>query len=201
MLTLKVAKPEDMPIDTLAESFRDWFGRDPWLELYRCPVHNDKLNFGSTGRFDTPGVCPECGSELLPYWSDQRTADYFQDASSRPDFQLYLGMDEAGRARVWVWGYAHSEVSQLAKLPGNGSYVDHIGVDPTYSGDDAFKIFWEAHRQCVIRGTEFFVTRTHRKADYVKEAMRYFGYEFYELCESEDDREYWIRPNTEGIPL
>lgn len=200
MLEFRIAKPEDMPIDRLADSFRDWFGRDPWLELYRCPVHNDRLDFGSTGRFESPGACPQCGSQLLPYWTDQRTEDYFRDASSRPGFEFYLGVDEAEQVRVWLWGYAHTEVPQLAKLSGAGVYVDHIGVDPMYAGEDAFRIFWEAHRQSAIDGAEFFVTRTHRKADYVKDAMRYFGYELYELCDAEDDREYWIRPNVEGIP-
>lgn len=200
MLDFRVAKPEDMPLDRLAESFRDWFERYPWLELFRCPVHNDRLDFGSAGRFEVPGVCFQCGSELLPYWTNQRTADYFHDASSRPEFKFYLGVDSAGQARVWVWGYAHTEVPQLAKLPGSGVYVDHIGVDPTYTGDDTFEIFWEAHRQCVIKGAEFFVTRTHRKADYVKDAMQYFGYEFYELCDTEVDREYWIRLGADGIP-
>lgn len=200
MLQFKIAQPEDMPLDRLADSFRDWFMRDPWLENYRCPQCNDPCDFGATGRYaDDIGSCPVCGTDLVPYWTDQRVADYFGDASSRPNFHLYLGLDQSDQARVWVWGYAHREVSQLAGLPGNGIYVDHIGVDPTYAGDDAFEIFWQAHRECKLQGAEFFVTRTHRKAHYVKEAMSYFGYEFFEYCESENDREYWIRPDTHGL--
>ena len=201
MLAFVVASPADMPLDRLAESFRDWFERYPWLENYRCPSCNDPADFGSHGRYsDDLGKCPECGAHLVRYWSDVRVADYFRDASERPDFRFYLGRDETGQARVWVWGYAHTEVPQLAKLAGKGIYVDHIGVDPTYSGADAFDIFWEAHHQCALRGAEFFVTRTHRKADYVKEAMSFFGYDFFELCEAEEDREYWLRPNADGIP-
>lgn len=192
MLTIEPMVVSEMPIEVLTTSFREFYERDPWNEYLRCPVCNPFDDFGSPGRYEdkTLDRCLVCGSNLEPYWSEDRVRHYFVDATGKPGFVGVVGKSESGEIVAWTWGYHISEISELSDLEQNGIYVDIIGVLPEYR-DDSLSVFIEGHAIGIERGYKYFVTRTHVKAEYVHRAMTAAGYSYLRGSTVEQDREYW----------
>ncbi len=195
MLKIEPIESAEMPLQLLAESFQAFYERSPWNEYLRCPNCSPQGDFGAAGRYDDPGLthCPVCSTQLEQYWSDERVKEYFEMAVNKPYFGGVFGKNSEDEVVAWVWGYAVSSVDELSELPegDNAAYVDVIGVLPDYR-DNTVQVFVEGHALAQqIYGYRYFVTRTHRDAEYVQKAMSMFGYKF--LCESVDpEKEFWI---------
>lgn len=195
-LLIEEMKIAEMPMATLAASFREFYHRDPWLEVKRCPACNPPDDFGPTGRYgdDKLERCPVCQTPLEEYWSDDRVASYFCAATERKNFIGVVGRNHDGEIVAWTWGYAVEEIPELEFLPTNGCYVDVVGVQPDYR-DNSMQIFFEGHALGYDRGFRYFVTRTHVRADYVKRAMSLAGYKYLSRSIQNPDREYWMLGN------
>ncbi len=190
--TFERVDPRELPFDLVSASFRDWFHREPWLEVARCPSCSPQGDFGSAGRFTDfgNGVCPACGSELQEYWTDQRVAQYFLDSMDNEGLGLYV-MKEAGDIVAWAWVYSISCVPELADLGPNGTYVDTFGF--VVNGQAPFMdLFGWGHLEEQKRGAEYFVYRTHVDAEYIRQVTEGFGYRFLRRSTVEVDREYHI---------
>jgi hypothetical protein len=200
-LKIEPIQAAEMPMQLLGESFRDFYERDPWNEYLRCPKCSPPGDFGAAGRYEDPQLerCPVCSTPLEQYWSDARVEEYFHAAASKPNFGGVFGKNSEGEVVAWVWGYAVSAVDELADLPkgDDAAYIDVIGVLPDYRNHSA-QVIVEGQALCgEVYGYEYFVTRTHRRADYVRKAIGLFGYKF--LRESIDpEKEYWIHDH-DGI--
>ncbi|HUC86822.1 MAG TPA: hypothetical protein VMR75_00650 [Candidatus Saccharimonadales bacterium] len=186
----------EMPLTLMAQSFREWFEREPWREVWRCPTCSPPDDYGAAGRYanldsTTFGVCLICGTPLEPYWSEERSIRYFELLTQKPGFAGYVGKNEDGNIVAWALIYDCRAVEELQDLPEHGCYVDTFGFIPPYGGH-MFELFEWGHQQVQREGVEYFVTRTHRDARYVKDAITRFGYQFLRASASESDREYWI---------
>lgn len=193
MLKIEPMVVAEMPLDVLAQSFRDFYHRDPWNEFLRCPTCANIDEFGSQGRYENQSllICPVCGTQLEEFWSDERVAYYFCDAVERPGFVGVVGKNDADEIVAWTWGYHVGEITELSDLDQNGIYVDVIGVLPEYR-EDSLAVFIEGHAIGLELGYKYFVTRTHVDAGYVHRAMSLAGYSFLRRSTVEPDREYWI---------
>ena len=182
-----------LPMDLAAESFRNWFRREPWLEVARCPSCSPLGDYGSAGRyaaFVNDGWCPVCGEQLEEYWSDERVQDYFLDAATRPGYGLYVMKGESGIV-AWASVYSVTAIPELADLGSDWTYVDTFGF--TMAGaEKALDLFEWGHREEQKRGATYFVYRTHRDAIYIHELTARFGYVLLRECRQEDDRQYHI---------
>jgi hypothetical protein len=186
----------EMPLKLMAASFRKWFEREPWCEVWRCPTCSPPDDYGAVGRFanlDTApyGVCFACMTPLEPYWSEERAIRYFELMTQKPGFGGYVGKCRDGNIVAWALVYDCDAVPELQELPEHGCYVDTFGFIPPY-GEHMFELFRWGHELVHSEGAEYFVTRTHQGAQYVKDAITQFGYRFLKASESESDREYWI---------
>lgn len=193
MLKIEQMVVAEMPLGLLAQSFRDFYHREPWNEYLRCPSCGDPDCFGSQGRYEDQSLltCPVCGTQLEEFWSDERVTSYFQDAVQKPGFVGVVGKNDADEIVAWTWGYHIQAIAELADLDQNGIYVDVIGVLPEYR-EDSLAVFIEGHAIGLELGYKYFVTRTHVDAAYVHRAMTQAGYSFLRRSIAESDREYWI---------
>lgn len=193
MITVEELVASEMPLDLLAQSFRDFYCRDPWNEYLRCPTHSPFDDFGAAGRVEDPSLanCPDCENPLLPYWSDERVACYFEMACNTPGFFGVFGKNNNGDVVAWAWAYGLDESQEFADCDPGGCYVDVIGVLPQYR-DESDKVAVEGHLVGLQKGYKYFVTRTHKRAHYVHEYLRRAGYEYLKTSQKEPDREYWI---------
>lgn len=193
MLKIEPMDVDEFPLEVLAQSFRDFYHREPWNEYLRCPSCGGIDEFGSRGRYEDQSlqVCPVCNSKLEEFWSDERVTSYFMDAVQRPGFVGVVGKNDADEVVAWTWGYHIQAITELADLDQNGIYVDVIGVLPEYR-EDSLAVFIEGHAIGLELGYKYFVTRTHVDAAYVHRAMTQAGYSFLRRSGDEPDREYWI---------
>ena len=186
----------EMPLSLMALSFREWFERDPWNEVWRCPTCSPPDDYGAVGRFAnldtcTFGTCFACSTPLEPYWSEERAIRYFELMTEKPGFEGYVGKEEQGNIVAWALIYDCQAVPELRELPEGGCYVDTFGFVDGY-GQHMFELWEWGHATVHDLGARYFVTRTHQKAQYIQNALTQFGYRFLNSSESESDREYWI---------
>jgi hypothetical protein len=186
----------EMPLQLMAKSFREWFEREPWSEVWRCPTCSPQDDYGARGRFANLDVCPfgtcfACITPLEPYWSEERAIRYFELLTEKPGFEGYVGKEEQGNIVAWALIYDCRGVPELQDMPENGCYVDTFGFVDGY-GQHMLELWEWGHATVHGLGAEYFVTRTHQNAQYIKDALTQFGYRFLKVSESESDREYWI---------
>lgn len=184
----------ELPLQLLSSFWREWFEADPWAERFRCPVHNPATDFSSKGRFKEAGECPECGSRLVPYWSQDRIDEYLSQVFAKPRLVVLGGLDDDGNVVAWAWGYSADEIEAFDDLPRGGLYIDHIGFDPSHDRQDVDGFLEAGERLARALGFTFMVTRTHKAAGYVQDAISPHGYAFLRDCPDEEDREYWAVP-------
>lgn len=192
-LTFSKLVVAEMPLSLMARSFREWFEREPWSEVWRCPACSPTDDYGAAGRYASigNGICPVCSTVLEPYWSEERAIRYFELLTGKPGFEGYVGKEEQGNIVAWALIYNCRGVSELQDLPEHGCYVDTFGFVDGY-GQHLFELWEWGHATVHNLGAHYFVTRTHQNAQYIKDALTQFGYRFLKVSESESDREYWI---------
>jgi hypothetical protein len=193
VVTFQEMDPRSMPLELVAQSFRGWFRRFPWLEVARCPECSPNGDYGAAGRYADfgNGACPVCGGHLEEYWSDERVAAYFGEAVQREGFVGLVGVSSK-EVVAWAWCYSPVYIAELSDLPAAGLYVDTFGFLPAYSHLMGELFQWGHPYLREEKGVEYFVTRTHRDARYVQDAISAFGYRFLKASTSEPDREYWV---------
>lgn len=180
----------ELPLELLSSFWVAWFEAEPWAERFRCPLHNAIDDFSSVGRFKDPGTCPDCGTNLVPYWTQDRIDTYLREVFAKRKFWCFAGI-KAGKVVAWAWGYSADDIKEFDDLPRGGLYIDHIGFDPSHKEDEVGAMLEQGWEAASSRGFSFVVTRTHKHATYVMEAIAPYGYRFLRDCKAEPDREYW----------
>jgi len=192
-MKVKIKKwlPDTIPLSELSRIFTEFYCGKPWNEYLCCPVCKPLNDFGplhTYGRDECTtkmlGSCPQCGSLLVPFWSEDRLRKYIFEINEIGEV-IFIDNEPA----AWWRGRMIDSGKTL--------YLDVIAILPKFRQlpfrekiIDYFRK--EINRYHRKKGVDRFLSRTHKKAIHVRLFLKIFG--FIEAEDSHDDpeRSYWV---------
>ena len=199
-LRLEPFDPEQAGYDALSEFLSEFYEGPPWNEYLKCVSCSSFSDFGPRATFGRAEAkargltrCPDCGGDLVPFWSADRVREYFSQMQAKgrlSGITLYDGDTLAG----WLWGYHMPEEEGSSYGEGAGMYVDVICIPPAYrNGIVAWYLILTTLRHLLDAGYSYVVSRTHVEAENVRVLFRRLGFEELAAGESDPQRTYWWR--------
>lgn len=186
MLTTRPWQRESLDLEWLSQIYIDFFKGEPWNEYLYCPRCKPPGDYGpdhTWGSEGPPSMCPECGGDLVLFWSAERLEQYLFANPKNEGFVVYC----EGQVAAWQMGYP---------MDCTRFYVDLIAILPEYRKDpgleaflDIFKAFVQAKKE---EGFEQIVARTHNKARQVRLLFRWLGFRKEQASEEDPERMYWV---------
>lgn len=115
----------DRHAETLSRYFKQFYARPPFGEIHwTCsgcsPPENP--NLGLDVKYDSPGICTVCGTDLEEFWSANRIGAYLRHLrGNKEDFRFYAAESD-GSLVGWIWGFKKDDEW----------YIDFIGADRSH---------------------------------------------------------------------
>ncbi len=190
-VVIKPWLPDTIPLLKLSQLFTEFYKRKPWNEYLYCPSCKQFGDFGPIHTYgfeecEKSGIvkCPICGSQLIPFWSEDRLYKYIFETNEVGEV-IFIDGDPA----AWWRGRRIDSGKTL--------YLDVIAILPEFRHTpfrevviDYFRN--EINRYRLEKGITRFLSRTHKRMTHVRLFLKIFGFVETEASIEDPDRSYWV---------